>query len=197
VLNGNTQVLYSFSDHRYRIFISGNFFVPKFVYEVTDDLEMKRNSAMKRDHIRFILLYMTTTVFLIACGISGIFSGGGMNHQEELEEIVWTLEAMGAQGNPQPVVESRQVTLIFDFSEGRVNGNGGCNSYSADFEINGKDISIGLAMSTLMACYPEEVMNQETAYHQLLAKAKEYEVGVGRLSIYTSDNQVLVFSHTQ
>jgi heat shock protein HslJ len=50
-------------------------------------------------------------------------------------------------------------------------------------------------MSTLMACFPQEVMDQETAYHQLLSKAKLYEVGVGRLSIYTSDGHALVFAH--
>jgi heat shock protein HslJ len=149
---------------------------------------------MKRDHIRFILVYLATTLFLIACGISGLFSGGSATAREELEGVVWTLEAMGEQSNPQPAVEGRQVTLQFDFAEGRVHGTGGCNSYSADFEIDGSNLSIGLAMSTLMACFPEEVMNQETAFHQTLALAERYEIEGGRLTIYTVDNQALVFS---
>jgi heat shock protein HslJ len=154
---------------------------------------MKRSIAMKRDPIRFIVMYIIVTLFLIACGVSGLF-GGGVDHQADLEGITWKLEAMGPQGNPKPVGGDRYVTLEFDFEEGRVQGNGGCNSYSADFEINGNNISIGPAMSTLMACFPQEVMDQETAYHQLLSKAEWYEVGVGRLSIYTSDGQVLVFA---
>jgi heat shock protein HslJ len=147
---------------------------------------------MKRDPVRFVVLYMIVTLFLIACGTSGLF-GGGVNYQAELEGVTWKLDAMGAQGNPKPAVGDGRVTLAFDFGEGRIHGNGGCNSYSADFEINGNEISIGPAMSTLMACFPEEVMDQETAYHQALAKAERFEVGGGALSIFTSDGQVLVF----
>ena len=65
---------------------------------------------------------------------------------------------------------------------------------AADFKINGSDVSIGLAMSTLMACFPDEIMNQETAFHQALALAERYELEGEKLSIYTSDNQVMVFS---
>ena len=149
---------------------------------------------MKRDQIRFILIYLATTLFLIACGISGLFNGEGVYPREELEGIIWTLEAMGEQNNPQPTVAGRQVTLQFDFEEGRVHGNGGCNAYSADFEIDGSDVSIGLAMSTLMACFPEELMNQETAFHQTLALAERFEIEGGKLTITTSDNRVMVFS---
>ena len=80
---------------------------------------------MKRDHIRFILIYLTTTLFLIACGVSGLFAGEGVNPREELEGKLWTLETAGEQTNPQPVVAGRHVTLQFDFDEGRVHGNGG------------------------------------------------------------------------
>lgn len=149
---------------------------------------------MKRDPIRFIVMYIVVTLFLIACGVSGLFGGGGADHQTDLAGITWKLEAMGPQGNPKPVVGDRRVTLEFNFDEGLVQGTGGCNSYSADFKISGSKLSIGPAMSTLMACFPQEVMDQETAFHQLLSKAERYEVGVGRLTFYTLDNQSLVFS---
>jgi heat shock protein HslJ len=45
-----------------------------------------------------------------------------------------------------------------------------------------------------MACSPDEVMNQETTFHQTLALAERYEIEGGKLTITTSDNQVLVFS---
>jgi len=90
-------------------------------------------------------------------------------------------------------VADRHITLNFDFSEGRAYGNGGCNSYGAGFDITGARISFGLAESTLMACFPDEVMNQETAYHRMMAKAERFEVVDGQLSIFTTDGQVLVF----
>ncbi|MGD8458339.1 MAG: META domain-containing protein [Anaerolineales bacterium] len=146
---------------------------------------------MKKDPIRIAALFVTVMIFMTACGTSGFGDSG--DYREELEGVTWKLAAMGAEGSPKPAVGDGRVTLAFDFGEGRVFGNGGCNSYSAEFDINGDKIAIGLAMSTLMACFPEEVMEQETAYHQMLAKAERFEVGGGVLKIYTSDGQVLVF----
>ena len=146
---------------------------------------------MKKDLFRIILLCVIVMIFVTACGASGFGSGG--DYRGELEGVTWKLTVMGAEGDPELAVGDGRVTLAFDFGEGRVYGNGGCNSYSAEFDINGSKISIGRAMSTLMACFPEEVKEQETAYHQTLAKAERYEVGGGVLRIYTSDGQVLVF----
>jgi heat shock protein HslJ len=187
-LNGDSSLADASSERH----IKGNFCALGFVYRVIQQEEKKRRTDMKRDPIRFVVLYLIVTLFLIACGASGLFGGGG-DDRAELEGVTWKLTAMGAQGNPQPVVDAGRVTLAFDFGEGRVQGNGGCNSYSAEFEVNGSKITIGPAMSTLMACFPQEVMDQETAYHQTLAKAERFEVGGGRLSIFTSDGQVLVF----
>jgi len=55
---------------------------------------------MKGDPIRFVMLYLVVTLFLIACGVSGLFSSGGGNQQVELENITWNLEALGPQSNP-------------------------------------------------------------------------------------------------
>lgn len=149
---------------------------------------------MRKDYTRFVFIYFVVTIFLIACGLSGLLNGGSEDAEAELGGGVWTLKAFGQQGNPQPAVDDRGVTLQFDFDEKTVRGNGGCNSYSASFEIHGSDLSISPAMSTLMACFPEEIMNQETAFHQVLAKVDSYEVKEGRLFLYTSDNQVLELS---
>ena len=148
---------------------------------------------MRKDYTRFVCIYFVVTIFLIACGLSGILNGGSEDAKAELGGVIWTLKAFGPQENPKPVAADRGVTLQFEFDEKTVRGNGGCNSYSASFEIEGSDLSISPAMSTLMACFPEEVMNQETAFHQVLAKVDSYEVKEGMLFLYTMDNQVLEF----
>ena len=104
------------------------------------------------------------------------------------------LESFGQEGDLQPVVMDSRVTLEFYFEENTVSGSGGCNNSSAEFEVRGDSLTIGVAMSTLMACFPEEVMNQETAYHQALSQAERFEVMDGKLLVYTEDNQILVFS---
>ena len=147
---------------------------------------------MKKEYIRFLFLYMAAMIVVLGCGVSGLFGGG--SGETELGGKVWVLESFGQEGDLQPVVMDSRVTLEFNFEEDKVSGSGGCNHYSAEFEVGGDSLSISPAMSTLMACFPEEVMNQETAYHQALAQAERFEVVDGKLLIHTADNQVLVFT---
>jgi heat shock protein HslJ len=145
---------------------------------------------MKKEYIRFLFLYLAAMMVVLGCGVSGLFGGG--SGKTELSGTVWALESFGQEGNLQPTVKDSRITLEFDFNEKMVSGNGGCNHYSAEFEVSGDSLTIGLAMSTLMACFPEEVMNQETAFHQALAQADHFEVMDGKLMVYTADSQVLM-----
>ena len=147
---------------------------------------------MKKEYIRFLFLYLAAMMVVLGCGVSGLFGGG--SGETELGGTVWVLESFGPEGDLQPVVKDSRVTLEFDFEEDKVSGSGGCNHYSAEFEVSGDSLTIGLAMSTLMACFPEEVMNQETAYHQAISQAESFAVMDGKLLVYTADSQILVFS---
>ncbi len=149
---------------------------------------------MRKDFTRFVVICFVVTIFLIACGLSEILQMGLEDAGAQLDKTVWVLRAFGEQGNPKAVVDGRAVTLEFDFDEETLRGNGGCNSYTASFKSVRKELSISPATSTLMGCFPEEIMNQETAFHQVLAKVNRYEVKEGILFLYTSDNQVLEFS---
>ena len=67
-------------------------------------------------------------------------------------------------------------TAVFG-ADGNVAGSGGCNSYSAAYEVDGLRISISQATSTMMACAePEGIMEQETAYLAALQTATRYEI---------------------
>ena len=67
-------------------------------------------------------------------------------------------------------------TAVFG-ADGNVAGSGGCNSYSAAYEVDGLKISISPATSTMMACAePEGIMEQETAYLAALQTATRYEI---------------------
>ena len=151
-----------------------------------------KSTPMKKEYFRFLFLYLAAMMVVLGCGVSGLFSGG--NVETELGDTVWVLESFGQEGDLQSAVKDRKVTLEFDFKENIISGSGGCNHYSAEFEVSGDSLTISPAMSTLMACFPEEVMNQETAYHQALAQAERFEVMDGKLLIYTAGNQVLVFT---
>ncbi|MGW8225878.1 MAG: META domain-containing protein [Anaerolineales bacterium] len=73
------------------------------------------------------------------------------------------------------VILGTEITANFG-EDGRLTGNAGCNNYSAAYEIDGDQITIGPAISTRMACgEPEGVMEQEMAYLAALEVASSYQ----------------------
>jgi heat shock protein HslJ len=96
---------------------------------------------------------------------------------------VWS--AIGINNGRQAVVSlaaGSQVTAIFA-SDGRVSGSGGCNSFSAGYEIDGNKIKIDEIAQTEMACLDQKVMEQEQAYFAALAKATVYRIDGDRLEL--------------
>ena len=73
-----------------------------------------------------------------------------------LANTKWRLVSFGEMGVETAVVEGSSITLEFD-GEGQADGSGGCNSYSAQYEIQGETLPLGPVTSTLMVCEQEEL----------------------------------------
>ncbi len=91
------------------------------------------------------------------------------------------------------VVLGSKITAYFS-EDGQLSGNAGCNNYSAAYEIDGDQITIGPAITTRMACAePEGVMEQETAYLAALEMASSYQFEDGqRLVLLDSEGRRVV-----
>lgn len=83
------------------------------------------------------------------------------------------------------------VTAVFG-ADGRLSGKGGCNSYGAEYTVDGDQLTIGQAISTLMACADADVMAQETAYYQALSRAATFRIDGDTLEIRDADGALLV-----
>jgi heat shock protein HslJ len=85
-----------------------------------------------------------------------------------------------------------EITLIFDGN--RLGGRDGCNQYGGEYELKGTSITVkeGL-VSTMMAC-EESVMNQASAFTQILTKVKSVTLNGDTLTLATSDTKKLVFT---
>jgi heat shock protein HslJ len=106
-----------------------------------------------------------------------------------LEGSAWILTHI--QGNP--ILPGTTPTLSFD--SGQVSGNGSCNSFGGEYKQSGRQLTIGTLMSTMMACMPAGLMDQEQAYLAALQAAAGFTVEAGRLKISDSTGTViLVFS---
>ena len=117
-------------------------------------------------------------ILLVACGWT---SGDPLNG------TAWELYSMG-QYSPIP---GSRVTV--NFEDDQVSGNGGCNSYSGEYQVHGEKIEIGMLMSTLMACADPAMMEQETIFMQSLGNARSFEIVDGQLQIIGSDGEALIF----
>ena len=83
----------------------------------------------------------------------------------------WVVTSINGQG----VVPTAPPTIAFGV-DGKVSGTGGCNGYSAPYEIDGGSISVGDISSTLMLC-EGAASAQETTFLAALRGATTWRLG--------------------
>jgi heat shock protein HslJ len=103
----------------------------------------------------------------------------------------WTLTSYGPAGSPVPAVEDSGAQLTFN-EDGTLAGNSGCNGFGGDYTVEGKEISFGQIVSTLMAC-EDNRMQQEEAVHQVLTDTATFEVDGNTLTL-TNNDRVLILT---
>jgi heat shock protein HslJ len=94
----------------------------------------------------------------------------------------------GYNNGKQAVVSTMAGTdLTANFgADGNLTGNGGCNTYSATYKIDGDKISIGPAAATRKAC-EQAIMDQETQYLAAFSTAATYRIDGSKLELRTAD----------
>ncbi len=133
-------------------------------------------------------LFVHTMVFILlfisAC--SGIISDDSL-----INGTTWLLTSL----DNQPVLENTNVTI--DFVDGKVSGSSGCNSYGGTYSVRKEKITTDSIVMTLMACMDAGVMEQETAFLEILQNAQTYEVTDSQLLIHSSEGKSLTFTQNQ
>ncbi|RVD28248.1 MULTISPECIES: YbaY family lipoprotein [unclassified Mesorhizobium] len=98
----------------------------------------------------------------------------------------WLIEYIDGIG----VIAQPQATFRVG-EAGKAGGKGPCNAYFATAKVDGEKIAISDIGSTYMACAPE-VMAQEKALFEALAKAASYHIDAGKLIIADKDDRVIL-----
>ena len=89
------------------------------------------------------------------------------------------------------VLDGSDVTAIFG-ADGKLAGSGGCNNYTADYQVDGSSLHIGAAASTRKLCAePQGVMEQEAAYLKALERAATYQIQGDKLEIRDANGALL------
>lgn len=106
---------------------------------------------------------------------------------DNLANTSWTLQSFGPAGETAVIGET-PLTLVFE-EEGLVSGDGGCNSFSGSYEVQGNQLVFNDVVGTLRACADENLTAQEQQYLSALQSAGEFEQTADQLTIHYNDGQ--------
>jgi uncharacterized lipoprotein YbaY len=111
----------------------------------------------------------------------------------ELAGTSWTATGVNnGQAAVVSLIAGTEITANFG-TDGKLTGSAGCNSYTATYQIEDSNISIGPAAATRKLCsQPEDVMAQETQYLAALVTAATYQLRGDKLELRTADGALAV-----
>jgi heat shock protein HslJ len=111
-----------------------------------------------------------------------------MAQSQALEGTSWdVIYYNNGRGGVTSLVIDTEITANFG-EDGKLTGGSGCNSYSAAYESEDGNISIGPSAVTLKFCAePEGTMEQESEYLAALQTAATYKVEGNSMNMRTAD----------
>jgi putative lipoprotein len=120
---------------------------------------------------------------------------------DELVNTRWELVSFntqvdGGEIEETPVLPGTTVTL--EFLEDQATGDGGCNTFRANYQVDGSQITFQELVTTEIACANNGVMDQEQRYYDALMAAEGYEISADRLTIrYNGGENFLRFNKVE
>ena len=89
------------------------------------------------------------------------------------------------------ILSDYQVTMNLDPERGTAAGSAGCNNYFASYQIDGQNLTLGPAGSTMMMC-PEPQMNIEITFLTALAEVAGYQIEGDKLMITNAAGDMIL-----
>ena len=110
--------------------------------------------------------------------------------ENPLANTMWTLAAYYDGTQMQSVLPGTLLTTNFG-SSGGVSGSGGCNTYSATYEVSGSSLTISSLFATGKLCSPE-IDTQEQAFFAAMESASSYNIEAGQLYLLNSSGAAIL-----
>ena len=112
------------------------------------------------------------------------------NEEKILDSAKWTLTKI-FNSDSFLQVSGAKAFIRFNRSEGRINGNGSCNSFGGKLSVDGNSLKLGNIFSTKM--YRNEVPAIENEFFSQLQKVTRYTLNEKKLILFNGDDAVLEF----
>jgi len=131
-------------------------------------------------------LFPALSMLLISCG-----SVPTSPREQALYGTAWELEYLsGPRIAFEGLYPDKKPVISFEKSSMEVSGNGGCNGYSAEFTLDGEDISFGEpGPTTMMYCG-----NGEPEFLKMMRKVNRYGIDDdGKLNLMIDEVPMMRF----
>jgi heat shock protein HslJ len=139
-------------------------------------MEMK----MKRSITLLVTLLIIAESMLTACSGNASASLAG----------TWKLTLYGSPANLTAAVPNVDASVIFG-SDGKVNGNVGCNGFSGDYKVDSGKVTFGSIASTLMAC-ADPIAQQEGVVFNVFTNTATFKIDGNTLAVTSADGKSVV-----
>lgn len=170
-------------DEDYQFFynqIDGFTFEPGYEYELLVEVSPVANPPADGSSLSYRLVEVVSQTAV---------ESADMTDMPALEGTRWVLTSLlNTAGETVDVTGEAEVTATFE--NGSVSGNAGCNTFSGGYTADGNTLTVGALASTMMACFPDEVMMQETEYLNNLQAAATYMIQDTQMMIANADGTV-------
>lgn len=123
-----------------------------------------------------VLMMVLVALMVVSCGQA----------PSPLNNATWELVAVN--GN---VIEEPNMPIL-RFGEGNLEGKGFCNSYSAEYQVNGDALTIAPIVATEMACEDVIFNILEREYFTTLNGVTRYGVDGDTLQLFDANGVVIV-----
>lgn len=136
---------------------------------------------------------------LLAVAILSSFSktqAGVNNYQNRVKQEItldsnkWRLTKIYTTDSVM-LVPGTKAFFHFNIAGGKINGNGGCNSFGGKVTVDGNNLKLGNIFSTKMYC--NEIQPVENEFFSQLQKVTRYEIKGKKLILFNADDAVLEF----
>ncbi|MEP7135901.1 MAG: META domain-containing protein [Chloroflexota bacterium] len=102
----------------------------------------------------------------------------------------WKLVSYGPASSQTSAVADVDASIEFG-SDGKMNGNVGCNGFGGDYKVKGDEITFGPVMSTLMAC-ADPIGMQEASVLAALNQTATFALDGNTLTITSADGTSII-----
>jgi len=102
----------------------------------------------------------------------------------------WKLVSYGSASSQTSATPNVDTTIEFK-SDGKLNGNVGCNGFGGDYKVKGDTVTFGPVMSTMMFC-EGPVGDQEMGTLAVLKESVKFVSDGNKLTITSADGKSVI-----